>query len=150
MFFVEQQFLEIIACKIYHCYIIMIHIQFYFTFCTFSFFIRFALVFYIFKFVCFFTKKMLFKKDQIQKQGLHRSLGFIELTFSAIFSTLTKKSWHVFNMYPKLIEGWGHVNKNVLKIWFPWAFKGNLHCFQFTPIFIRTSKLSREVGYFFL
>ena len=62
----------IIASKIYHCYIIMIHIQFYFTFCTFSFFIRFALVFYIFKFVCFFTKKIvLFKKDQIQKQGFH-------------------------------------------------------------------------------
>ena len=45
----------IIASKVYKCYIIMIHIQFCFTF---SFFLHFALVLYIFKFVRFFTKKI--------------------------------------------------------------------------------------------
>ena len=52
--FAEQQF-SIIASKVYKCYIIMIHIQFCFTF---SFFLHFALVLYIFKFVFFFAKKI--------------------------------------------------------------------------------------------
>ena len=45
----------IIASKIYHCYIIMIHIQFCFTV---QIFLNFALFLYILEFAYFFTKKI--------------------------------------------------------------------------------------------